>query len=290
VNAPIRIAAFSDCEQNPNLKLLWGDYWLKNNLTEAFQQLGATVDDEARDGVVLHLFGCPIDNLSSNAFNILWLHSHPDWITPEILQRYDKIFCLSKPFIPKLNAMGAQADWLMMPTVMKPLQVEKQYDVVFVGNVRHGHKGRRIINDLIRCGSKAFNIHIWGFGWRDLIPTAWYRGLYYEYTKLNMLYSKTKIVLNDHHDDMSREGFINPRILDAIASGSLVISDYVAALSKHIHGEIPIYRTAKELKALIAYYLTHESERQALVQKLQNNMPKFTFIDTCKTILKSLEQ
>ncbi|WP_455429486.1 glycosyltransferase family protein [Methanobrevibacter arboriphilus] len=43
--------------------------------------------------------------------------------------------------------------------------------------------------------------------------------------ELNKLYSSCKILLNDHWQDMAKNGFVSNRIFDGLASGAFIISD-----------------------------------------------------------------
>ena len=60
----------------------------------------------------------------------------------------------------------------MMPTNMTPVHCRKKYDIVFVGNTRQ-NKIRKVICDL---GESPYQVKIWGWGWKGLIPDEWYGG------------------------------------------------------------------------------------------------------------------
>ena len=177
LSAPIGVIAYSDFYNQPEQKV-WGDYWFKENLVKGFAGAGYPVDNSSPK-ILLHLFGEPIADLPSDTYNILWIHSHPDRVSPEILEKYQKIYCISRPFTRKLRDMGFDADFLMVPTNMKPASCGKKYDIVFVGNTRQ-NRIRKVISYL---GDSTFQIKIWGWGWKGLIPDAWYGGDYYENTK-----------------------------------------------------------------------------------------------------------
>jgi spore maturation protein CgeB len=255
---PLRIIAYSDFYDVPDRKV-WGDYWLKENLLREFEKAGYPVAGQ-NPAILLHLFGEPLKDLPSAAYPILWIHSHPDWITPEILKRYQKLYCISEPFTRKITSWGFEAEMLMVPTAMTPLVRKKRYDIVFVGNTKKGEK-RKVIRDL---GDSPYNVKVWGWGWKGLIPDKWYGGEYYENGKLNELYASSRVVLNDHHEDMRQEGFINPRILDVLASGGFVISDRVKGIGEIFGGSVPVYDTPEELRGLIDRYLQDDAGRERL--------------------------
>lgn len=280
---PIGLIAYSDYYDLPEQKV-WGDYWLKENLTKEFIRLGYPVDN-SDPKILLHLFGEPIENISLDTYNILWIHSHPDWITPGILMKYQKIYCSSEYFIQKIINMGFTADLMMIPTNMTALNMKKTYDIVFVGNIRQ-NKIRKIISDM---GNPPYNIKIWGWGWKGLIPDEWYGGDYYENEKLNELYAGSKIVLNDHHEDMRREGFINPRILDVLASGGFVISDNILGMDELLNKSVVTYNTPVELCGIIEKYLNDDAGRDSLTKRGQEIALRYTYNITCSEIIRHIE-
>lgn len=277
------IISYSDFYDVPEKKV-WGDYWFKKNLVAAFKELGYPVDHDSPK-IKLHLFGEPVNHICSDAYNILWLHSHPDRITPELLEKYQKIYCVSMHFIKKINGMGVQAEYLMIPTHMKPLIREKSHDIVFVGNTKKNTL-RPVIQAL---GSPSYRVEVWGWGWNGLIPAEWYGGRYYENSKLNELYACSKIVLNDHHEDMRREGFINPRILDALASGGFVISDRVLGMDELLDNSVVTYETPEDLQQAINHYMLEEKEREMLAQRGREIASGFTYARSCQKIIQHIE-
>lgn len=279
----LRIIAYSDFYDIPDPKV-WGDYWFKINLAKEFAKIGYGLSDQ-KPAVNLHLFGEPVADIPDDCFNIIWIHSHPDWVTPDILKRYDRIFCISECFAEKIRRMGFDAQYLMMPTNMKPLTRKKKYDIVFVGNTKKNGI-RKVIGDL---GRPDCRVKVWGWGWKGLIPDEWYGGEYYENGKLNELYSSAKIVLNDHHEDMRREGFINPRILDALASGAFVVSDRVRDMESLLGDSVAQYDTPDELRSLVNTYLRDEKARAERSRRGQDKALQYTFEKACSEISRHIE-
>ncbi len=280
---PIGIVAYSDFYDIPDRKV-WGDYWFKENLLREFVKLGYPVDN-SRPKVLLHLFGEPIEKISAGTYNILWIHSHPDRINAGVLEKYGKIYCVSPYFCRKIKESGFDAETLMIPTNMELVKAKKRFDIIFVGNTRQ-NKARKIISDM---GTPPYDIKIWGWGWRGLIPDEWYGGEYYEYGRLNELYASARIVLNDHHEDMQREGFINPRIFDVLASGGFVISDRVLGIEEFFGGSVPVYRTPEDLRRLLEEFVDDKSGRDGLSKKGWEITRQYTYMICCMTIIRHIE-
>ena len=279
---PIGVTAYSDFYTVPSPKV-WGDYWFKKNLLDEFISLGYPVDNAAPK-ILLHLFGEPLPGIPAETYRMLWVHSHPDWITPEILLKYHKIYCISKPFIHKLMTMGFEAEFLMIPTHLRPESKEKKYDIVFVGNTKQDIM-RKIVRDL---GSPPYNIKIWGWGWKGLIPDEWYGGEYFDNRLLGGLYSSARIVLNDHHEDMRREGFINPRILDVLASGGFVVSDTVLGLDELLDRSVATYSTPHELSETIMRYMEDDAGRDTMTGRGQKAALGFSYRAACLEIIRHI--
>jgi len=96
------------------------------------------------------MFEVPVTGFPQTAYKILWIHSHPNLISPDILGQYDKIYCLFPVFLKKIKNWGFEAELLVGETAKTPVNHNKSgylYDIVFVGNAK-GPSGRKIIRDL----------------------------------------------------------------------------------------------------------------------------------------------
>ncbi len=250
---PIAIISASDLlEKDPVRKLRWGDHWFGKELAEALSAEGAVISGK-EPKVLIHLHGIPINKIEEPTYNIEWIHSHPDMITPQSLSLYDHIFCLSPKFLEKLRIMGREGDLLIGGTAKQPPPRAGQcsHDIVFVANSKQG-MGRKIIHDLISLGKQWIDrLEVWGEGWNGILPEECIRGVYFDNQKLPDLYASSRVVLNDHHEDMRREGFLNPRILDVMASGGVVVSDSLTN-DKEIFGEALLtYTSPAELNQIL---------------------------------------
>ena len=262
-NLRIRIQSRSDREEDEALRVMWGDYWVKRELALEFARLGLAVVDENPD-IVLHLFGSPPKRpCSPDTFNLVWVYSHPDEVTPDNLGQFDRIYCASSLFRPKLETMGYVCVRDMPAcTAKQPLRPRVEYDVIFLGNARGSRPdGRGIVHDL---GDTAYEFKVWGNLWDRILPEKHYGGRYWEYERLEYLYASARITLNDHHPDMAREGFVSNKVFDILASGGFVISDKNPGLDLIFGETVPQYDTPEQLRGLVDYYLQNSRARQEL--------------------------
>ncbi|MCX5846822.1 MAG: methyltransferase domain-containing protein [Deltaproteobacteria bacterium] len=266
---PIAIISASDLlEKDPVRKLRWGDHWFGKELADALSAEGAVISGK-EPKVLIHLHGIPLNKIEEPTHNIIWIHSHPDTITPQSLSLYDHIFCLSPQFLEKIRTMGRGGELLIGGTAKRPPSGvnELSHDIVFVANGKQG-KGRRIIHDLISLGNRWIDrLEVWGEGWDGILPDKCICGVYFDNQKLPDLYASSRVVLNDHHEDMRREGFLNPRILDVMASGGVVVSDSLPN-AKDIFGEaLLIYTSPAELDQIL-HRLFEDNHYRQHIKKL----------------------
>lgn len=282
----ISIISRSDAASDLYTQLQWGDYWVKYELIKAFGEMGYTVTN-VNPNIIIHLFGVPT-KLPKSAYKIVWIYSHPDMVNPKVLRQYDKIFCLSSSFIRKINQMGFEAELMVGATAKRPVQREIKYDIVFVGNVRQEvHGGREIIRDI---GETPYNFKVWGVGWKDKLTKKHYGGQYFDNQRLEELYAPSLITLNDHHEDMSREGFVAVRIFDVLASGGFCISDKNAGIEEIFGDAVPQYESPEHLKNLIDFYINHPNERLRLMKKGKEIALSHTWKEKAEQFLKGLDE
>jgi hypothetical protein len=255
----------SDRETDPQMRLLWGDHWVRQELEKALYGLGFDQGRKHPD-MNIHLFGSPARALDEHALNMVWLFSHPDMVTIENLRPFDYIFCASSHFLPKLRAMGYLNVELMPACTSKtPVQAPIEHEMIFLGNARESRPdGRAIVGDMIRTG---LDFKVWGNLWERILPQKNYGGRYWDYGRLEELYASAKITLNDHHPDMEREGFVSNKVFDILASGGFVISGKNKGLSPLFGDAVPEYESSEHLKEIVQYYLGNPEERQRLMAK-----------------------
>ncbi len=261
----IMIQSRSDNDPDVRTRLLWGDHWVKYELGREFRRLGLSVVEKNPD-VIVHLFGSPVNVLPDHTYNMVWLYSHPDMVTTENLRQFDKIFCASPDFTPKLQAMGYTNVGTMIPSTSKrPVKVTIKHDIIFVGNARTRRPdGRSVVRHM---DGTHYDFKVWGNLWEHILPRKYYGGRYWDYRKLGELYASARITLTDHHPDMAREGFVSNKIFDILASGGFAISDRNAGLDKIFGKAVPQYESADHLQELVEFYLSNPAERERLMLK-----------------------
>jgi len=137
-------------------------------------------------------------------------------IAPGMIKIYEKYGCKN-------------VFWLMLaadPGLFKPMKVQKEFDVVFIGNFTLDKlKGFKQLLFPIFKRSNGIKVRIFGARW----PTnaRWYRG-FLQYKYIPLIYSQSKLVINIHTDIQRFSPLtFNMRMFEAMACGACLISDYI---------------------------------------------------------------
>ncbi len=190
------------------------------------------------------------------------------------LKYADEVFCYEQTDIDFLrSANGIEAHFLPQAAdaeLYHPLQVEKDLDIVFAGDLWQSEKRKRVIQAVVAHYADK-KIRVWG------VYKPWYkqplqcllrerRDVYTNCNataeQLNLDYNRAKIVLNIHHEQQ-KDG-ANPKVFEICASGAYQICDanpYIERLFPN--AEIGLYHNEEELFALIDYALSHDMTKTA---------------------------
>jgi hypothetical protein len=201
----------------------------------------------------------------------------------EISPAYD--FCLvpEKFRLGDYEAMGARPIYCQEaanPAVYKPHEVEKEFDVTFVGQA-YGDRPL-FLRYLLERGIR---VHVWGHGWRDPHPKYVPRETFEAIMALPVelrndpladeelvkMYSRSRINLGfstcgDTHAGGERILQVRLRDFEVPMSGGFYLVERMEELGEFFEygKEIAGYRGREELAEQIAYYLGHEEERAAI--------------------------
>ncbi|MBR5598465.1 MAG: glycosyltransferase [Alphaproteobacteria bacterium] len=178
------------------------------------------------------------------------------------LQFYDILAVASAPYAKKMRDKGFNAYYVPQFTNTNIFYYEFdesiKSEVLFVGTKRQYG-----VADI----ALKYNLPLTVYGpqWGDVALKE-----YIDNNELHKYYSSAKIVLNDHREDMLKEGFINNRVFDVTATGTMLISDYMPEIEKIYGDSIPMYKTEEDLVRLVKYYLDNPKEREELALKAKN--------------------
>ena len=223
--------------------------------------------------------------------NIMWNISHTDSISDREYEGFDHVFVSSVSYAKTLsNRINIPVSTLLQcadPHVFKPCtEQEKQpHDVLFVGNSRKVY--RKIIKDAVM---NAVKVDVYGTNWETFLPNGYLKADHIDNRVLHQHYAGTKILLNDHWDNMAKYGFLSNRLFDAGACGAFVISDEAEGLQEIFGDAIVTYKDGAELVDKINYYLLNEDKRHKKALQLQEIViNNHTFDNRIDDMLKVIE-
>ncbi|RAP48601.1 MAG: hypothetical protein BZ136_04710 [Methanosphaera sp. rholeuAM74] len=226
--------------------------------------------DDLCDGlydVVLVLRGLSVYEPKSIHYNVMWNISHPDEISFKEYESYDKLYIASEYWAEKIKPLvTVSTDSLIQCTDNKlftPCYDEK-YDteLLFVGNSRLVY--RKILKDLLPTD---YELRVYGTKWDGLIDEKYWVAEHIDNKDLYKAYSSTKVLLNDHWDDMREKGFISNRIFDAVACGTVVVTDHVRGIEDVFGDAVVYYDEPSQLDEKIAEALNKSSVDPSLVRE-----------------------
>lgn len=199
-------------------------------------------------------------------------HMDMDWCL-EKSRQFDFVFAAQRDGAERLSAAGITASWLPLgcdPEVHGRQQVEKLYDLCFIGNL---HPGPRA--DLVSMIQAKFE--------RSFVGQHFFEAM-------AATYSASRIVFN-----RSVKNDVNMRVFEALASGSFLLTNDLSTNGQNelfrdgVH--LATYTDAEELFDKIRFYLKHEEVRERIASRgRQEVLARHTYRDRMETILVAVRQ
>ena len=133
---------------------------------------------------------------------------------------------------------------------------------------------------LLKAVSDSFKTDIYTRSDVSSMPNIHNKGFARSLDEMPLIFNQSKINLNITAKSI-RSG-LSLRIFDVLGSGGFLITNYQAELPEffEIGKDLVAYESESHLKELIAYYLSHEDERQEIAQQGFMTVKKSHSIDT----------
>ncbi|MCO5211890.1 MAG: glycosyltransferase [Caldilinea sp.] len=167
---------------------------------------------------------------------------------------FDVVFVAQKDYVSILRRIVGhdQVYWLPLAAALDvhgDRNLDRIYDVGFVGNIAHAHRKTARQRRLALLAAR-FNTN----------------DFYRQYTppQVGEVYSQSRIVFNT-----SIAGDVTMRIFEGTAAGALVLTDPVQngfAELFELGAEVVVYQDDDDLLAKVHYYLEHPQEREAIAR------------------------
>jgi spore maturation protein CgeB/GT2 family glycosyltransferase len=215
-----------------------------------------------------------VKSLSLNAVVVAWARNwFHRWAAREWRERFDVWFASSRTAAEYLTAeLGRHIAILPIATAVDRFasgtRVESfAADVAFTG---HRWSSPRDLEWQLK--PDGYTMKIFGAGWENVPALKPYAHGALPYDRMPDVYKSVKIVVDDSNFATREWGSVNSRVFDAIAAGTLVVSNNVKGAADLFGDALPTYTDAQSLDALLRDYLQDDHKRAAVVAKLQGEV------------------
>ena len=264
-------------------RIRWGDYPYALSLKKYLERSGIYVvldlhedwyKPEVLADVVLVLRGTfryyP-SRKNPETLYVMWNISHPDDITDEEYNSYDLVCIASARYAREVKKrlrvpvevlrQCTDTELFYPPRLANGqkdgLENRRDYDYFFIGNSR-GVKRKSVMWAI----EEHLPLTVFGSGWNrilekhlDLVEEPFLSN-----EQIPEIYRHARCTLNDHWEDMLRNGFVNNRIFDALACGLPVISDANDELREIFPDAVLCYENREEFGAAVEQIEHHYEE------------------------------
>ncbi|MGB9358641.1 MAG: glycosyltransferase [Acidimicrobiia bacterium] len=262
----------------------WGDWHTAHELGDAFAARGWDVVyaeafedrwEQLPDDIdlVISLLDRYDARLApEGAITVAWIRNWTDrWIEQPWTSAFDVLVPSSQVSADLLNAAGLDVAGIL-PLATNPQRFHSlganaiyECDYAFTGN--HWGVNRALLNALDVAPGERFSI--FGNGWESVGRAARYWRGPVPYDDLPLVYNAAKIVLDDTAGPTLPYGALNSRVFDALACGTLVITNNGLGSDEFFDGVLPAYSTREELRTLLNTYLGDPELRASTAAELQ---------------------
>lgn len=212
----------------------------------------------------------------------IWLISQADTLTDQEIFSAEHIFVASKTYANSLQSQGARASYLPQCTDAELFRPDRfdpalKSEVLFVGNRRPEFQ-RPVVNLALEAGCSP---SVYGRKWEGQLPDGVLRGASISNKKLGAYYASASVVLNDHHPDMLRNGFVSNRLYDVLASGTSVMNEEMQGIPADLREYVFTYKSDTFREQLDRALADHERDRIAIANYVRAH---HSFVNRAKTI------
>ncbi len=259
--------------------------------------------DKSNDVIISLVNSFDIDKIRCDnglLIKVAWILNWAEWWTNKpFFESFDIVLTTHKTaidYIESTTAMKASLFYEAVDTDIfnEDVDIIDDYscDYLFAGT---DWNNDRNITELLDPDEIQYNFNIYGSKWSNYDKFKDYYKGYIEYEQMPSVYASTKIVLDDVTKQTSTDTQVNGRVFDAIATGSLVLTNNQVGANELFNDLIPVYDSQDSLIQLLDYYINNPDERISKEKELQQLvLSKHTYairkdelIDKLKSFIKS---
>jgi GT2 family glycosyltransferase/spore maturation protein CgeB len=241
----------------------FGDWYTGHEFGDALERTGWRVTyiqrredqwyalPEGLDYLLVLLDAYDLRNVSTDALTIAWVRNWTDrWLAHPWFGDYDVVLASSRGSAQLIEAQaGIQA--VNFPLATNPerfrrveAEPELAADYVFTGN--HWRRERAIQTVQPRPEE---SLKVFGSGWESVPELAPFSHGPLPYERLPVVYSSAAVVIDDTAEHTLPYGAVNSRVFDALACGTVVLTNCEAGVHELFDADFPTWSDAASLRA-----------------------------------------
>ncbi len=265
----------------------WGDWYTANEMGDALADVGWRVSYIERKGDAWYALPDDLDYLLSlmdpfdlrrvpdDVTMIAWVRNWTErWLERPWFERADVILTSSQPSAEAIESATGRSTVLFPlatnPTRFAPCPPDPDFDADYVFTGNHWGEDRDIQMGL--QPRKDERLDVYGRGWSEVAGLAAYARGSAPYSELPKIYSSAKLVLDDTSGPTLPYAAVNSRVFDALAAGTLVITNCEAGVRELFDEEFPVWDSAGSLRSQLDSLLGDERRRTDLAQRYRNEV------------------
>jgi GT2 family glycosyltransferase len=260
----------------------WGDWYTGHELGDALGALGWRVSYVGRDGDGWTRLPADADHVVTllDRFDarlvppdvpvVAWIRNWTDrWLSHPWFSRLDVLLASSATSAALIRERtGREAE--LFPLATNPARFavaagdgSPTVDCVFTGN--HWGEARAIEAGLAPPRGQSLVIH--GRGWDAVKPLSRYAQGPAAYEELPSLYASASLALDDTQAPTLQYDAVNARVFDALAAGTLVLTNCTAGVRELFDEDFPTWDTPHDLVRERAALLRDQDRRKELTER-----------------------
>lgn len=267
----------------------WGDWYTAHELGSEFERLGWVVTYLERfedrwydapmslDVVVVLLDAFDIHRLAPGVVTIAWCRNWiKRWIERPWFDDFDLVFAgsrLAQAEVEGTTSVSAR----VMPLATNPERFTPKdadqgvaVEVAFVGNL--WGEERAVARALPDLAARHRQVGVWGRGWTDHPSAAGYSRGEAPYAQVPLIYASADVVIDDTATPTKPWGLVNGRVFDALAAGTVVITDNVVGVRELFDEAFPVWTDGASLAGAVESLLADPDRRRAIVERYRNQV------------------
>ncbi|HSX65573.1 MAG TPA: glycosyltransferase, partial [Pseudoxanthomonas sp.] len=217
-----------------------------------------------------------LEDARPHLIRVAWIRNWVErWSTAPWLQRFDLYLSsstLGKNYLKEVAGVDAEVFPIAADTTIfnKGTALPGlECDYVFTGNHWQSPVPREI--ESFDPSGVPYDFHLYGKSWNAHPRFSPYARGFIDFNSLPGIYSSAKITIDDTVTHVTKRwASVNSRVFEALACGSLVLTNNHGGAEELFEGVLPVWNSAGDLTNLLTHYLGNSEERVQLVGRLRN--------------------